>query len=757
MKWFWGCFAAGVGLVSLFFLLVSMGWLGYMPPLEELENPQNRNASEVYSADNKQIGRFYKTANRTTVEYSELSQHLVDALVATEDARFYDHMGVDLKALSRVVLKMGKAGGGSTITQQLAKQLWSAPSHSTVERAMQKFNEWIIAIKLERMYSKDQIVMMYFNQFDFLYNAVGIESASQVYYGKKPSQLSIDEAAMLVGMCKNPSYYNPIRHPERAKERRNVVLAQMLKYGYLTQAECAELQAKELACTLHRDEREEINPAPYFTDHIRQMMMADEPHEKDYPDWNKAQYQIDKWYWDHDPLYGWCNKNHKQNGDPYNVYTDGLRIYSTLDTRMQAHAEAACLQHMTTLQSYFWAEKRGHANAPFSDQITADEREAILRRSMRQTDRYRMRKAAGMSEEEIFATFREPSRMRVFAYNSAMAKDTTMTPLDSIIYTKHFLRCGFMAMDPSTGYVKAYVGGVNHDFFQYDMAAVGRRQIGSTVKPYLFAYGMTEDMWPCEKIALHRQDVTFTTASGAKWTPRDGHGGGAMSLAHALAISSNWMSAYFMALYGPEPIVKLMKAFGLKNIKAEINGEPNYPLCMGSCEVSVEEMVNAYTTFCNKGIRVSPTYVTRIEDAQGNVIANFMQQTTEVMSDLSAKKMIYMMRKVCTEGTGKRMPKYTHVQIAGKTGTTQNNSDGWFVGYTPSLVSGAWVGGEDRSIHFQYTGIGQGASMALPIVGIFNERVYRDPALGYDYNETFDMGEFDPNEGCHELAENTAM
>ena len=735
LKWFWGIFAGGTGLVILIFFLISVGWLGYMPPLEELENPQNRNASEIFSADNKTIGRYYKTANRISVEYKDISPYLVDALVATEDARFYDHMGVDPKALMRAVLKMGKAGGGSTLTQQLAKQIWSQGGARGMQRVVQKPIEWVIAIKLERLYSKEQIITMYLNQFDFLYNAVGIETASRVYFNKKPIDLSIEEAATLVGMCKNPSLYNPLRYPTRSRERRNVVFSQMCKYGYISQAECDSLQRLPLECDYHViDHTNGI--APYFREYIRRCMMAEEPLERDYPEWNKQQYRVDKYLWENDPLYGFCNKNTKQNGEHYNIYTDGLRIYTTLDTRMQRYAEEAVEEHMRYLQGLFFQSKKGNKNGPFTNKITEDDMRRILERSMRQTDRYRTLKAEGKSEEEIKQIFNTPCKMQVFTYNDRHKKDTTLSPMDSIIWTKYFLRCGFMAMDPHSGHVKAYVGGNDFDYFKYDMATLGRRQVGSTVKPYLFAYGMSEGMWPCEKVTVHRQDVTFKNPGGGYWTPRDGHGGGPMTLAHALAISSNWMSAWFMAQYGPDPIVKLMKSFGLKG-----DIDPNVTICMGSCEVSVEEMVNAYTTFINGGIRIDPMYVTRIEDNTGNVIATFAQQSHEVLDELSAKKMVYMMREVCRSGTGRRINGITSVQMAGKTGTTNNNSDGWFVGYSPSLVSGAWVGGEDRSIHFDYTGIGQGASMALPIVGKFTQKCYSDPDLGYDPKEQFDLDE----------------
>ncbi len=731
-------------MVVLIFMMIIHGWLGYLPPLEELQNPKNRYASEIFSSDMQSLGRYYRQENRVSVAYTQLSPYVIDALIATEDARFYEHTGVDSKSFFRAILKLGRAGGGSTLTQQLAKQLWSPRASNIFMRAMQKPIEWVIATKLERLYSKDEILLMYLNQFDFLYNAVGIKSAAQVYFNTTPEALNPEQAAMLVGMCKNPALYNPIRHPERTTGRRNVVLSQMEKYDFITRAERDSLQALPLGIDYHSvDHKQGI--APYFRENLRLMLTAKEPKESNYSEWNKMQYQIDRRQWEENPLYGFCNKNTKPDGSHYDLYQDGLRIYTTIDSRMQTYAEQAVNEHMQYLQGQFFKEKRRKAYGPFSRDLKQNEIDAILTRSMKQTDRYRGLKKKGLSESEIREIFETPTEMRVFSYEGLI--DTTMSPLDSIRWNKFFLRCGFMSMDPHSGHVKAYVGGPDFVHFQYDMAGVGRRQVGSTVKPYLYTLAMDEGMWPCDKTV--NQSITLVDGNGNEWTPRDAHTqnvGDTVTLLWGLQQSSNWISAYLMSLFTPEQLVRMMRAFG---IEGQI--DPVVSLCLGPCEVSVKEMVDAYTTFPNKGIRVEPLYVTRIEDNNGNVIASFAPKTHEVLSEQTAYKMIYMLRGVMDHGTGVRARfKYgLRMPAGGKTGTTQNNSDGWFVGFTPSLVSGAWVGGEDRSIHFDSMAEGQGASMALPIFAIYMQKVFADETLGYSQEEQFDIPDwFDPTAGC---------
>ena len=742
--WFWSIFALGLASIILIFWLITKGALGYLPPLDELQNPKNKFATEVISSDMQLLGRYYRQENRVGVNYEDISPNMINALIATEDARYYSHTGIDFKSLLRAIIKMGKAGGGSTITQQLAKQLWSPRANNIFERALQKPIEWVIATKLERLYSKEEILTMYLNQFDFLYNAVGIKSAAQVYFSTTPDQLTIEEAAMLVGMCKNPSMYNPRRRPERALNRRNTVLDQMCKYGYLSKQECDSLQALPVDIKYQSVDHKQ-GLAPYFREYLRQILTAKEPKKSNYSEWNAQQYDIDMRLWRENPLYGFCNKNHKPDGTPYDLYHDGLRIYTTIDSRMQKYAEEAVSEHMQDLQKSFFREKRKKSYAPFSKDLTEEDIDGIMNRSMRQTDRYRGLKKQGMNENDIRKVFNTPVAMRVFSYDGLI--DTTMTPMDSIRWNKHFLRCGFMSMDAHSGAVKAYVGGPNFAHFQYDMVTTGRRQVGSTIKPYLFTLAMDEGMWPCDSTV--NDSITLIDGNGVAWTPRDDHHanqGEMVTLNWGLEKSSNWITAYLMSLFTPEQLVRMMRSFGIEGPL-----EPVVSLCLGPCEVSVQEMVDAYTTFPNKGIRVEPMYVTRIEDNNGNVLATFVPKTHEIINETTSYKMIYMLRNVMDHGTGVRARfRYgLKAPMGGKTGTSQNHSDGWFVGFTPSLVSGVWVGGEDRSIHFDNMSAGQGANMALPIWAIYMQKVYADEELGYSVEEQFDVPEwFDAEAGC---------
>ena len=742
--WFWSIFALGLASIILIFWLITKGALGYLPPLDELQNPKNKFATEVISSDMQLLGRYYRQENRVGVNYEDISPNMINALIATEDARYYSHTGIDFKSLLRAIIKMGKAGGGSTITQQLAKQLWSPRANNIFERALQKPIEWVIATKLERLYSKEEILTMYLNQFDFLYNAVGIKSAAQVYFSTTPDQLTIEEAAMLVGMCKNPSMYNPRRRPERALNRRNTVLDQMCKYGYLSKQECDSLQALPVDIKYQSVDHKQ-GLAPYFREYLRQILTAKEPKKSNYSEWNAHQYDIDMRLWRENPLYGFCNKNHKPDGTPYDLYHDGLRIYTTIDSRMQKYAEEAVSEHMQDLQKSFFREKRKKSYAPFSKDLTEEDIDGIMNRSMRQTDRYRGLKKQGLNENDIRKVFNTPVTMRVFSYDGMI--DTTMTPMDSIRWNKHFLRCGFMSMDAHSGAVKAYVGGPNFAHFQYDMVTTGRRQVGSTIKPYLFTLAMDEGMWPCDSTV--NDSITLIDGNGVAWTPRDDHHanqGEMVTLNWGLEKSSNWITAYLMSLFTPEQLVRMMRSFGIEGPL-----EPVVSLCLGPCEVSVQEMVDAYTTFPNKGIRVEPMYVTRIEDNNGNVLATFVPKTHEIINETTSYKMIYMLRNVMDHGTGVRARfRYgLKAPMGGKTGTSQNHSDGWFVGFTPSLVSGVWVGGEDRSIHFDNMSAGQGANMALPIWAIYMQKVYADEELGYSVEEQFDVPEwFDAEAGC---------
>lgn len=737
----WGVLIGVIGVMALSFTAIWFGWIGYMPDFEDLQNPISRYASQIYSSDGKMMGTYnVNRENRVAVSYSHLSPHLVNALIATEDERFYQHSGIDFIALSRAIVKRGilrqhSAGGGSTITQQLAKQLYSDKARSSIERIFQKPIEWIIAVKLERNFTKEEIIAMYLNYFDFLHNAVGIKTAAKTYFNKDPKNLNLNEAAMIIGLCKNPSLYNPVRYPERAMERRNVVLSQMVKGGYISQADYNRFSQDSIHLNFHRVDHKD-GTAPYFREFLRQYMMASQPVKENYPSWNKQQYHIDSITWETDPLYGWCNKNVKKNGEPYNVYTDGLRIYTTIDSRMQKYAEEAVYEHMSkTLQPTFNNEKRGQPNAPFSSNITAKQVRAILQRSVRQSERYRVLKDNGASDEEINKSFSTPTEMTIFSYRGDI--DTIMTPLDSIRYYKTLLRAGFMSVEPTTGSVKAYVGGVDFYHFQYDMCMGGRRQVGSTIKPYLYSMAMENGMSPCD-VAPNRQ-VTYMVA-GKPWTPRNGSRaryGQMVTLKWGLAQSNNWISAYLMSQMSPTGFVSLLNRYGINNPAIH----PSMSLCLGPCEVSVGEMVSAYTAFVNHGIRCAPLFVSRIEDSDGNVIDTFQPVTNEVISAESSYKMIELLKGVVEGGTAGRL-RYRYnidAEIGGKTGTTNNNSDAWFMGITPQLVSGCWVGGEDRDIHFTSTSTGQGAAVALPIWAIFMNKVYADKSLNISKDAKFDI------------------
>lgn len=739
----WGTLCAVIVFLAVSFTSIWFGWIGYMPDLEDLQNPISRYASQVYSVDGKILGTYnMNRENRVHVDYDGISPYLVQALVATEDERFYEHSGIDFIALTRAVVKRGilgqkSAGGGSTITQQLAKQLYSATAKSTLERLLQKPIEWVIAVKLERFYTKEEIITMYLNYFDFLHNAVGIKTAADVYFDKDPKNLTLTESATLIGLCKNPSYFNPVRYPERCTDRRNVVLGQMLKAGYLTNEEYQKAHDEPLALNFHRvDHKDGI--ATYFREFLRQYIMAQKPTLEDYPSWNRVQFTIDSLAWETDPLYGWCNKNHKKNGEPYNVYTDGLKIFTTIDSRMQKYAEEAVLKHVGNyLQPAFTKENRTKPNAPFTNALTAAEVKGILNRSIRQSERYRAMKEQGATESEIQKAFRTPVEMSVFTYHGDV--DTVMTPLDSIRYIKSFLRSGFVSMDPHNGAVKAYVGGVDFTHFTYDMATQGRRQVGSTIKPFLYALSMSNGMSPCD-VAPNVQ------RSYGNWTPRNGSRsryGQMVTLKWGLAQSNNWISAYLMSRINPQDFLRILRDFGINTYGVY----PSIVLCLGPNEASVCEMVSAYTTFANHGIHCSPMFVSKIEDNEGNVIATFQPRMNEVISEESAYKMLEMLKAVMDGGTGSRMRyKYkVECDMGGKTGTTNRNADAWFMGFTPSLVSGCWVGGEDRDIHFDSTRMGQGANMALPIWAYYMKKVFADRSLGYDPNEKFDIPEdFNP-------------
>lgn len=736
-----------VGTTTLLFFLIWFGVVGYSPDIENLQNPISKSASLVYSEDGKVLGTYNADkANRIPVSFSKLSPHLVHALVATEDVRFYEHSGIDFIALGRAIVKRGllgheSAGGGSTITQQLAKQLYSAPASSSVERMLQKPIEWATAIKLERNFTKEEIIALYLNYFDFLHGAVGIKTAANTYFNKEPKDLTVNEAALLIGLCKNPSLFNPVRYPERCKERRNVVLAQMVKAGYLSQAEGREYGAQPIELHFHRADHKD-GVAVYFREYLRQYMMMERPERKNYPSWNYRQFVIDSIAFATDPLCGWCKKNTKKDGTFYNIYTDGLKIHTTIDYKMQQYAEESVYGHVARyLQPIFNKENKAKPNAPFTEDLTPAQVKQIMNRAVRQSERYRVMQESGCSAEEIERSFRTPVDMTVFTYHGDI--DTVMTPLDSIRYYKSFLRAGFLSMDAHNGHVKAYVGGIDFEHFQYDMVMGGRRQVGSTIKPFLYSLAMENGASPCDRAPNVQQTYMV---GGKPWTPRNANRrryGQMVTLKWGLAQSNNWISAYLMSRLNPRQFVNILHKFGINNPDIY----PSMSLCLGPCEVSVGEMVSAYTTFANNGIRIAPMFVTKIEDNEGNVVAEFQPRMNEVISSASAYKMLVELMAVVDEGTAGRLRFRYHIpgEIGGKTGTTNRNSDAWFMGFTPQLVSGVWVGGEDRDIHFDNMRMGQGATMALPIWAYFMKKVYRDQSLPYDSTAVFDVPEdFNP-------------
>lgn len=725
-------------------VMIYHGYIGYMPPVEGLLNPEDRFASRLFTSDGVEMGRFYQSRNnRVYADYSEISPNVINALIATEDERFMQHSGIDIMALSRVLfktilLRQKNAGGGSTITQQLAKQLYSPESDGLMDRFIQKPVEWAIAVKLERYYTKEEIIKMYLNQFDFLNNAVGIKTAAHVYFNTTPDSLKIEQAAMLVGMAKNPSLYNPVRadRKDAAVGRRNVVLQQMLKADLITEAECDSLCALPLDVKFTKvDHKDGI--APYFREAVRLMMQAKEPRRGDYPDWDQQRFVDDSIQWATNPLYGWVEKNPKPDGTKYNIYTDGLRIYTSIDSRMQKYAEEAVIDHLkNTLQPQFDREKGSRGpyttNSAELGQLTPRK---LIDRAIRQSERYRVLKNAGMSDAEIMEEFDKPVDMTVFSYDGGQVQKT-MSPRDSVVYQKMFLRAGFMSMDPLTGQVKAYVGGPNFHFFQYDMAGVGRRQIGSTVKPFLYTYAFEEGFTPCDMFLNAQPSITLPT--GEVWAPRNtGHAriGEMVDLYWALTNSNNWISARLMSELSPSTLARTMHTFGITN-----HLDPVVSLCLGPCDVSVREMVTAYAAFSNKGLRVDPIYVTKITDNNGNVISEFTPQYTEVMSQEAYFKMVNILQNVINSGTGSRLrraPYNITAVMGGKTGTTNYNADGWFMGFTPNLVSGVWVGGDERYIHFNRMAQGQGAAMALPIYGLYMKKVYADKSLPYSQTLQF--------------------
>lgn len=724
---FWSVLLVGIIGVFVFFWLISAGKLGFMPTFEELENPNNRFASEVYFADGPIMNRYFEKENRKYIEYREIPQSVIDALIATEDVRFYDHSGIDVRGLFRVAKGLltanTSAGGGSTISQQLAKMLFPRESDLNVfELVIRKFREWVIAVRLEKSYTKEEILTMYLNKYDFLNLAVGISSAADIYFQVPLDSLKVEQAAMLVGMAKNSSYYNPVRRPELTLNRRNVVLSQMYKYDKITREECDSLKQLPLGLNFKRVDHKE-GLATYFREYLRLFMTANKPDRKRYRD--LSQFRLDSIAWETNPLYGWCKKNVKVDGSHYDLYSDGLKIYTTLDSRMQKYAEEAVREHLSQdLQPLFDKEKVKKLRPPFSNDMTPAEIEEVLNRSIRQSERYRVLSKQGMSFDEIRKTFDQPLEMQVFTWNGI--RDTVMTPLDSIKHYKSFFRSGFMVMQPQTGYIKAYVGGPDYRYFMYDMVSAGKRQVGSTIKPILYTLAMQEGLGPCDKVPNIPQ--TFILPTGEPWSARGGtkRQGEMVTLRWGLANSENNISAWVLKQFTPEAVAQMAHKMGITSFI-----DPVPSVFLGTAEITVKEMVAAYSIFANKGVYNSPLPVYRIEDKYGNVLQEFRPESREVITGNTAYLMCNLLEGVVTGGTGVRLRyKYKLMNpMGGKTGTTQKHADGWFMGVTPDLVGGVWVGAEDRSIHFQNLANGQGASMALPIWAKFLLKAYADPRL----------------------------
>ena len=724
---FWSVVLVGIIGVFVFFWLISAGKLGFMPTFEELENPNNRFASEVYFADGPIMNRYFEKENRKYIEYREIPQSVIDALIATEDVRFYDHSGVDVRGLFRVAKGLltanTSAGGGSTISQQLAKMLFPRESDLNVfELAIRKFREWVIAVRLEKSYTKEEILTMYLNKYDFLNLAVGISSAADIYFQVPLDSLKVEQAAMLIGMAKNSSYYNPVRRPELTLNRRNVVLSQMYKYDKITREECDSLKKLPLGLNFKRVDHKE-GLATYFREYLRLFMTANKPDRKRYRD--LSQFRLDSIVWETNPLYGWCKKNVKVDGSHYDLYSDGLKIYTTLDSRMQKYAEEAVREHLSQdLQPLFDKEKVKKLRPPFSNDMTPAEIEEVLDRSIRQSERYRVLSKQGMSFDEIRKTFDQPLEMQVFTWSGI--RDTVMTPLDSIKHYKSFFRSGFMVMQPQTGYIKAYVGGPDYRYFMYDMVSAGKRQVGSTIKPILYTLAMQEGLGPCDKVPNIPQ--TFILPTGEPWSARGGtkRQGEMVTLRWGLANSENNISAWVLKQFTPEAVAQMAHKMGITSFI-----DPVPSVFLGTAEITVKEMVAAYSIFANKGVYNSPLPVYRIEDKYGNVLQEFRPESREVITENTAYLMCNLLEGVVTGGAGVRFRyKYKLMNpMGGKTGTTQKHADGWFMGVTPDLVGGVWVGAEDRSIHFQNLANGQGASMALPIWAKFLLKAYADPRL----------------------------
>lgn len=705
VKIMWVSYLCVLFLIAIFFTMLSFGWLGFMPTFEELENPKANLATEVY-ADSGELLGYIGIQNRSNVNYKDISQNMINALIATEDARFREHSGIDARSLFRVLTKtiLGgrkSSGGGSTLTQQLAKNLFPREKKSAFGTVYAKLKEWIVAVKLERNYSKDEILSMYLNTVDYGNNAFGIKAASHTFFTKLPSELEIEEAAVLVGLLKAPTTYNPVRNPENALKRRNTVLSQMEKYGYLTSEELETKSALPIQLKYNPQAHDE-GIATYFREMLRNYM-------KD-----------------------WCKTHYKPNGDQYDVHKDGLRIYTTINYQMQKNAEEAVKEHFKYLQNEFFKHTKGYRDAPFTGISKADIEKYYLQ-AMKNSDRYRALKEEGLNDKEIKADFEQKTKMRVFTWNGD--KDTVMSPWDSLRYYKHFLNTGMVSIEPQTGHIKVYVGGINYKHFKFDNAKLGRRQVGSTFKPYVYAAAMKDsDLSPCFEIS--NTPVTFEDYDN--WTPKNSNKareGEMVSLKWALANSVNFISAALIKDYTtPQSVINLVKQMG---ITTPMPAVPS--ICLGTADLSVMEMAEAMATFANKGVHKEPIFITKICDNKGMVLEVFNTKSNAALDEETAYLVLELMKGVVDSGTGARLRyKYgLRSTIAGKTGTTDNNSDGWFIGINPKLATAVWVGGELRSIHFRSTALGQGASMALPVYGLFMQKCEKNPKLNF-YKGDFD-------------------
>ena len=742
IKWFWILFTLPIVMVGG---LIALVWaFADIPSFEELENPDSKLATQVIAEDGEILTTFH-IENRSYVTFDELSQNLVNAAIATEDVRFHNHSGIDFKSLGRVVVKTllggdSSQGGGSTITQQLAKTLYPRedvssriPGVSVLKMVWIKLKEWVTAVKLERSYTKDEIMNMYMNAVFFGSNAYGIKAASQTFFAKAPSELTVEEAATLVGMVNKPTRYNPALNPDKSLVRRNFVISQMEKAGFISKEMCDSIQ--QIPITLsYQIQDHNAGLGPYFRDMLRRTMNAKEPKRSSYAQYED--YVVDSLQWADNAFYGWLNKNTKADGSKYNLDKDGLRIYTTINYKMQKYAEEAVAEHLgKDLQKSFWRDLRWKKNKPFSNDIDPKMIDQLMKQARRWSDRYRIMKANGASEAQIRKSFTEPVKMRVFSWDKQGYVDTLMTPDDSIKYYKSHLRAAFMAIEPHTGHIKAYVGGPNYRYFKYDNVRQGKRQVGSTIKPFLYTLAMQEGMTPCDKVVNVPQtflvnDTTWTPKS----TDKDEWIGQTVTLKWGLTKSSNNISAYLMKQYGPHAMADMMRKMGVGSYIDE-----TYSLCVGSADISVYEMVAAYNTFPSKGVYVTPIFVTRIEDNMGNVIGEFNNTKREAIGEHTAYLMANLMQGVVNSGTGVRLrAKYgLKGEIAGKTGTTNDQSDGWFIGYTPSLTAGVWVGAEDRQVHFESLALGGGSNMALPIWGLFMQKVLKDGTLGVSENDRF--------------------